>query len=70
MILALECCDCQTLCPIKFCLLTTRDRIVYVTVCPACNDHATLRKFVELDHNVWIEAEKSGVPVIQYQRAA
>lgn len=70
MIAMLMCCDCDTLCTIKFCLLTTDDRIVYVTTCPKCRDFKSLRHFTTLGHLEWLSAAVSGLPVVNFKRAA
>lgn len=65
----LACSDCSTPCEVKFCLLTSGNRVVYLTTCTRCNDHVSVRCFKVIDHIDWLEAAVHNLPVIAYRSA-
>ena len=62
----LQCPDCATPCVVRLVLLSSDGRIVYVTACAYCADHASIRCFKDVSQRTFMEARANGLPVIRY----
>lgn len=69
-LLSLACSDCNNPCEVKFCMLTSQHRIVYLCTCPKCSDGVTLRCFKEIDAVTWLEAAARGLYIVTFKKAA
>lgn len=65
----LQCPDCATLCVVRLVLLSSDGRLVYITACAYCADHASIRCFKDVSHRTFREAHLNGLPIINYASA-
>jgi Pyruvate/2-oxoacid:ferredoxin oxidoreductase delta subunit len=62
----LHCPDCLTPCPVRLVLLSGDGRLVYITTCGHCADHASVRCFKEVPFETFREAHRYGLPIVNY----
>ena len=61
-----HCPSCDELCIINMGFLTSESRIVFLTVCGACEDHITIRAYMKLTPSEYIFMKLMGVMFIDY----